>query len=196
MNNLKNYILLLIGVVSLLAFKIDDLITFKAYLTPESELIIKGNSNVNSFQCQYDVSELSDSIRISYSMVNDKLSFSKANLELKNISFNCGNKGINKDFNNLLNTEEFPKIRIDLISAERGSKESEIMVMVDITICNISKSYKIMVEVNKRNKDFVVCGLLPIDINDFNLEPPKKLLGIIKVSNEIEIDFSLAVEVE
>jgi YceI-like domain len=196
MKNFKNYIIffLLIGILS--GYKSLEFKTFKAFLTSESELIIKGSSNVNNFQCQYDINELSDSIRINYSLVEDNLSFSKANLELKNLSFNCGNKGINKDFNKLLKTDEFPNIRIDLIKAERKFKDSEIMVMVDITICNISKSYNLSVQVNKRNKDILVCGSLPIDINDFKLEPPKKLLGIIKVSNKIIIDFSLAVTIE
>lgn len=193
MRNIKYLIILIFCVGSFCAFKSPDFKTFKAFLTPESELIIKGHSNVNNFQCQYEITELSDSIKVSYSVADDVLSFSKAKLELKNLAFDCGNRGINRDFNKLLKTEEFPKIRIDLISAEKRIKDSDITVMVDITICNISKSFEILVQVNKRNDDLIVCGTLPIDINDFQLEPPKKMLGLVKVSNEIEIDFSLAV---
>lgn len=193
MRNIKYFSILIFCVGSFYAFKSPDFKAFKAFLTPESELIIRGHSNVNKFQCQYDIAELSDSIAISYRMVGDNLSFSKAKLELKSLSFNCGNKGINKDFNKLLKSDVYPKIRIDLVSAESRIEDSELVVTVDITICGISKSYEILIQVNKRNGDLLVCGTLPIDINDFQLEPPKKMLGLIKVSNEIEIDFSLVV---
>ncbi|MTE27721.1 YceI family protein [Winogradskyella ouciana] len=193
MRNIKYFCILIFCIGSFYAFKSPGFKTFKAFLTSESELIIKGHSNVNDFQCQYDITELSDSIAISYRMVGDNLSFSKAKLELKSLSFNCGNKGINKDFNKLLKSDVYPKIRIDLVSAESSIEDSELVVTVDITICGISKSYEILIQVNKRNGDLLVCGTLPIDINDFQLEPPKKMLGLIKVSNEIEIDFSLVV---
>ncbi|WP_370000065.1 YceI family protein [Winogradskyella sp.] len=193
MNNIKYFLILIFCIGSFYAFKSPDFKTFKAFLTSESELVIKGHSNVNSFQCQYDITELSDPITISYKMVGDNLSFSKAKLELNTLSFNCGHKGINKDFKKLLKSDEFPKISIDLISAENRINDSELFVMVEITICGITKPYKVLIQVEKRNDDLLVCGTLPLDISDFQLEPPKKMLGLVKVSNEIVIDFSLVV---
>ncbi len=34
-------------------------------------------------------------------------------------------------------------------------------------------------------------GILKLDIKDFDLEPPKKLFGMIVVKDEIEINFDL-----
>jgi hypothetical protein len=66
---------------------------------------------------------------------------------------------------------------------------------LNITISGVSKVYELPVEVDNTQKAVMVCGKLPIDINDFKLSPPKKLLGIIKVSNKIEIDFNLEVKI-
>jgi hypothetical protein len=167
--------------------------SIKVIVSEESSLIINGQSNVNKFQCHYDISQLNDSIGVKYSLNGEYLRFTRAKLKLENLNFDCGHKAINKDFNRLLNSSVFPNIIIDLISAEVRVKDSELETTLDITISNITKSYTLPVQISKRKTDFLVCGKLPIDINDFNLEPPKKMLGIIKVSNEIEIDFSLAV---
>ena len=38
-----------------------------------------------------------------------------------------------------------------------------------------------------------VSGVMPLDINDFNLTAPTKMLGMVKVSPKIEIQFSLKI---
>ncbi|WP_165764799.1 YceI family protein [Winogradskyella aurantia] len=163
-------------------------------VSPASSLIIKGESNVNKFQCSYDVLQFSDSIEVSF--ISDKayLNFTNTQLHLKNSFFDCGHKAINRDFNKLLKTDEFPSIKIELISAHNQPNNLSIMTKLNIVISGISKRYDIPVEVDKTTDGVMICGNLPIDINDFNLSPPKKLLGMIKVSNKIEIDFNLAVK--
>jgi hypothetical protein len=165
---------------------------FKVAFLNESELIIRGKTNINKFQCVYDISELSDSLKITYSEKDNTLAFTKASMALHNLSFNCGNSGINKDFNKLLKTDEHPAISIDLLSVSKTSNTSEVIAKVQIDICNIKKTYAIPIHVDKSD-GIVVSGRLPIDINHFNLKAPKKVMGMIKVSNEIEIDFSLKV---
>lgn len=166
--------------------------TLNVAFLSDSELIIKGKTNVNRFQCVYDISEISNSLEITYSEKNDALEFTKASMALHNLSFNCGNSGINKDFNKLLKTDEYSAIKIDLLSVSKTSIASEVSATVQIIICNIKKTYTIPIHIDKSN-GITVSGRLPIDINDFNLKAPKKVMGIIKVSNEIEIDFFLKV---
>ena len=69
---------------------------------------------------------------------------------------------------------------------------NSITATVEITICKISKTYKIPVSVD-HEKGLYVSGLMPININDFNLKAPKKMLGMIKVSPRIQIEFSLKI---
>ena len=47
--------------------------------------------------------------------------------------------------------------------------------------------------VEESENGLYVRGLLPININDFKLKAPTKMLGIVKVSPQIEIDFSLEI---
>ncbi|MCA0132291.1 YceI family protein [Winogradskyella alexanderae] len=163
-------------------------------VSPDSSLIINGKSNVNRFQCAYDISQFSDSLEIGFTSEKPLIYFSNAQLTLKNMSFNCGHKAINRDFHELLKTEQFPSINLELISAEGEPESNMINTKLNITISGISKIYDLMVEVDNTAKGILICGSLHIDINDFNLDPPKKLLGMIKVSNYINIDFNLGVK--
>lgn len=185
------FLTLKLGFVMLLLYSEEKSLTVA--VSPESSLIIKGESNVNRFQCSYDVSQFSDSLEISFTEEKTHLYFSNAQLKLKNIFFNCGHKAINRDFHKLLRTEDFPTINLELISAEGSSNSSVINTKLKITISGISKLYEIPVEIVNTSKGVMVCGNLPIDINHFNLTPPKKLLGIVKVSNIIDIEFNLGV---
>jgi hypothetical protein len=82
-------------------------------VSPASSLIIRGESNVNKFQCSYDVSQFSDSFEINFTANKARLQFSNAQLNLKNVFFNCGHKAINKDFHRLLKTDEYPSIQLN-----------------------------------------------------------------------------------
>lgn len=163
----------------------------KIFFGSNSSLKIHCKTNVNSFDCNFDVNKLSDSLNVSYTNSGSLIEFSQANLILPNIFFNCGGRGINKDFHSLLKSEEFPEIQLTLVNISFLSKDlCNAQAQIDIVICDIIKTYKIPITINSET-GITVKGRLPIDILDFSLEPPKKVLGMIKVSNEIEIEFNL-----
>jgi len=161
----------------------------------DSYLIIKGKTNVSKFNCSFNVNAFSDKIKVSYEEFENSITFSTTTIKLPNIEFHCGGKAINKDFRALLKTDEYPEITLNLKEVSKAINASEaIFATLDITICNTSNTYKIPISITKGNE---VCakGVLPININDFNLEAPTKMLGMVKVSPEIEIDFSLKIQV-
>lgn len=159
----------------------------------DSYLKIKGKTNVNNFNCAFNIDAFSDAIKVNFKEYDSSIKFSKAILRLSNIEFDCGGKAINKDFNKLLNTEEHPQIVLNLKEITKIEEDvNSITATVEITICKISKTYKIPVSVD-HEKGLYVSGLMPININDFNLKAPKKMLGMIKVSPRIQIEFSLKI---
>lgn len=163
------------------------------FFSSDSFLKIKGHTNVSTFECDFNMNTLSDSIRISYNDLNRMLKFNKATLTLPNIQFDCGGKAINKDFNKLLNTDEFPKIILNLIEIRKhGNAHNTLSATVAISISNIVNTYTVPITLS--NKETIhVNGVLPVNIHDFSLTPPTKMLGMVKVSPEIEIQFSLKI---
>ena len=163
------------------------------FFSSDSYLRIKGKSNVNKFECGFDMQVLSDSIRVNYNDYNEYVEFKNAAIVLPNWEFDCGGKMINKDFHKLLNSSEFPKITLVLKQViHNNSDDASISATVDIMICNIVNTYTIPINIANTD-ELKIDGVLPLDINDFNLTAPSKALGMIKVSSEIEIEFSLKI---
>lgn len=196
MNRFRLYILVVTAAIFLLGVANSSLLSEKEYnakifFGSKSSLKIHCKTNINRFDCDFNLNKLSDSLMVSYSTNGSLLEFSKANLILPNVFFNCGGQGINKDFHTLLKTKEFPEIQLTLIRLNFLSKDlCTATAEIDIVICGIIKTYKIPITINS-DHSINVEGKLPIDILDFSLEPPSKVLGMIKVSNEIEIEFNL-----
>lgn len=189
-------IIVLFFLASVLNFTKTEKVEVKdstVFFSSESYLKINGKTNVSNFECNFNMNTLSDSINVNYSAYDRIIKFNKAALILPNLQFNCGGRAINKDFKKLLNTDEFPEIILNLKEISKiNIDDNSITATVDIMICNIVNTYNIPISIVE-NDGLYVKGTLPLDINDFSLTPPTKILGMIKVSSEIEIQFSLKI---
>ncbi|HLW33152.1 MAG TPA: YceI family protein [Aequorivita sp.] len=163
------------------------------FISPKSELEIVGSTNVSTFTCLFNVKNLNKPLRIDYWEGDDLIRFQKSTLVLDNTFFDCGGKGINKDFHDLLKTKVYPQILLTLKEIKKKAiADNKVEALVEIQIAGISRSYIVDVEA-KQEGDLHLNGNLKLNITDFNLEAPKKILGLIVVSEEIEIIFKLIV---
>ena len=166
------------------------------YIAPESRLMISGTTNVNTFNCEFDIERLQKSIPVHYEKVGEKYIFKKATLVLNNSGFNCGSKGINSDFHELLKSEEYPQILLKLKEIEGNPfNDSPLNATVDIKISGHTNSYTIPVTLAE-NSPSSVSGKLNLSLGDFKLKAPKKMLGLIVVHDSISIDFDLALQMD
>lgn len=158
-------------------------------ISQDSELSITGDTNINKFGCDFNTFYLEQCTDVVYHKNGNTISFKNAVLSLKNEGFDCGNKAINKDFNSLLNTKKYPKITLELteitlFKADKGN------ACVKIVIAGKEKVFVVPVDIVVAPANRFI-GKLKLDIGDFGLEPPKKLLGLIVIKEEIEINFDL-----
>jgi polyisoprenoid-binding protein YceI len=158
--------------------------------TPKSTLIIKGKSNVNQFDCDYNTYQLTDSLKVNFKKHDNMLVFENTQLLLKNSEFDCGGSGINRDFHKLLKTNDFPKIKMVLKKVVVSSK-SNVNADLSFTICEITKNYTIPITINHQNNKMIFKGNIALSLQDFNLTTPKKLFGLIKVKDTIVVDINL-----
>ena len=161
-------------------------------ILPVSQLTISGDTNINAFLCDFNTALLKQSQNINYKSDASRISFKNAILTLNNKGFDCGNKGINKDFQLLLQSEEYPEISLELKEI-RFTGESLANAEVTISIAGEQKNYKVPIEIETHPTTHYK-GILHLNIRDFELKPPKKLFGLIVLKEEIEIKFNLKVQ--
>ncbi|GAB4163259.1 MAG: hypothetical protein Tsb0033_23370 [Winogradskyella sp.] len=174
-----------------------DAKTSTVFFCEGSSLKIKGSSNVNKFECVLDMNTLSDRLLVSYKESQGYLDFKNTKLVIPAKHFDCGGKMINKDFKKLLNVDDFPEISLTLKKAMKSKVSQDCtMATIQVDICDIKNTYDVPISTSKSIDGINIDGVLALNINDFSLEPPKKMLGVIKVSPVIEIEFLLNFKVD
>ncbi|SFZ92427.1 hypothetical protein SAMN05428642_102718 [Flaviramulus basaltis] len=187
-------ILFFVSILATLAFTVVRIGSTSVLITPSSKLLIKGKTNISNFKCEFNVLKLKNPIPVFFEKIDDRIVFHNTTLILDNVCFDCGGKGINNDFQDLLKSEIYPQTLIKLKEiSQDSSNENQILAMLDISIAGVTKSYQMPVEL-KGNESLLIEGVLNLDICDFNLEAPKKALGLIVVKDIIEINFQLVVK--
>ncbi|MBU3822659.1 hypothetical protein KO566_11350 [Flavobacteriaceae bacterium XHP0103] len=183
-----------ISVLALLAFTKNDVGSTSVVITSNSKLFILGKTNVSNFDCVYDVQKLEKPIPVHFKRKKDKIVFEKTVLVLENKNFDCGGNAINADFHKLLKTETYPEIFIKLKEIAKESENSNnILSNLEIDIAGFKKTYIAPVVVDGL-EPMSIKGKLNLNLRDFNLEPPKKALGLVVVKDVIEINFELKVQ--
>ena len=165
-----------------------DFETKTVTILPDSELIISGSTNVNKFDCKFNIGHISEAKQIKFISEEHTIKFSNLKLELLTEGFDCGNKRMNSDFQDLLLCEKYPEIVIELDRIESISSEYA-KAFIKVHLAGKSNSYNLPVVIN--NDRFK--GKFKMNIRDFGLVPPKKALGLIEVDEMIEVQFDLRI---
>lgn len=161
-------------------------------IDPSSEVRIDGESNINSFTCKFPSQQLPNLRDFHIIQKKNGLLFPELIIELKTTAFDCGNRGINRDFQALLKAENHPNISIKLIDILK--KDQTYFLKALINIAGKEGLYELEINQNKQNTAEIF-GIWKLNIRDFELTPPKKILGLITIKDEIEINFKLFMDI-
>ncbi len=167
-----------------------------------SRFNIKGSTNVNTFSCgiaqirplnPVEVTSLWEDFAIHFD--NLKMSYS-----LNNIS--CGIPMMTQDVKNLLKIREHPNLdlQINTIHISRGNTDIDTLDVsadVAVTLAGVTRDLAILdgVVVNHSESSLTLYGGINLKMTDFSIQPPVKFM-MVRVNNEVEIDFEIRMEVD
>jgi len=157
---------------------------------------IFGESNVMDFTIKYDSDAMGEIKQNRYSHSSESKEERVFDLPVE--KFEAPNKQIKSDFEHMLKAKEFPEIQIRLdeklcLEKQRKVKKPQDLA-VNITIGGVERLVKIECisqEALPNGREFKGQGI--VRLSDFNLEPPKRLFGLIKVKETIIITFDVEV---
>lgn len=160
------------------------------------EMSITGHTNVNSFFLKYSGSDV---VKSSASN-NDVGDTGKRNLiiSIPVKSFVFSNNLMRKDFFKMLKADEYTEIPIQLKEVKdlNGLKDNtQESVTVDITLAGVTKTVFLSCRISKMESGgYLLSGTKLLLLTDFDISPPSKFLGMVKVNNEIKIDFDFKLD--
>lgn len=165
-------------------------------LKSNSVLLIHGSTNLLTFTLeQYGDRIMTKKIALTANVTNNKLFLSENKLSIRIRNFKSENLIAQNEFYKLMMTDKYPELYLHLIYFEAASnaKKSydEGNALVNITITGVTKQYEIPVTASRKGDIITLTGKKKMTIRDFGLTPPVAMLGLVKVSEWIEIDFRL-----
>jgi hypothetical protein len=162
-----------------------------------SKLIIDGRSNVNKFRCQIDQYDGLDTLNILYDTQTSKVVSLTGAIEVLAESFDCKNDMMTADLRKTIMADKYPNLRVEFLPINKPVKYYGHMptkAIIQISLGGVCKEFELHYTLNKVNGSTLLVGSRKFLFSDFNLEPPTKMLGMVKVENEFEVIFDLVLK--
>jgi len=114
--------------------------------------------------------------------------------------FTTTNHRMRKDFLELLKASEYPSIQIEIEPKHQIKfliPNKKTTLKATVTLAGHTHNYVVpCTVVTCDSTEAMIEGSLQVKLSDFNIEPPKKVLGAIKINDEVFINFAFKREFE
>lgn len=171
-------------------------LTHRFIVQPTSTLTIDGSTNVNTFRCGIDHYTGKDTLVLQEGSPLRKPIFLKGSVSLKASTVDCGMSVMTKDFNQTIKAKEYPHIIITFKSFERlpnyKQGEENFKGTMTISLGGTTKQFDVDCMIHPKSSGyFHLSGGRKFLFSDFNLHPPDKMMGLIKIQQELLVQFNL-----
>lgn len=163
-------------------------------LASHSTLKVDGKTNINSFACEIPTYGRTDTLWTS-PLSEGKIK-AGGELAIQVAKFDCHHNMMTKDLQKTLKAGQHPLMKIRFTEFSKNFEEytraGRIEGEADIELAGVTRHMNIAFSVIPGAGGQVqLIGIKQILFSDFNLKPPSKLGGAIKVKNELLVEFKL-----
>ncbi len=159
-----------------------------------STLSVGGSSNVNHFTCTVTSLASYDTIVVSNDAVSSLAL--KGSIKMDVLSFDCNNNLIRKDLRKTLKSHQHPNMVIRFLTLKTMPgltfKTEQISGWVEVELAGVKKVFELHYTFTKAATGSIrLNGGRKFCFSDFNLAPPRKLAGLVKIKDEFDVRFEL-----
>ncbi len=163
-------------------------------LASHSILRVDGKTNINSFSCEVPEYGRTDTIW-TMAGVGEKVK-AGGELSIQVARFDCHHKIMTKDLQKTLKAKDYPLMKIRFVGfdkdLEKLTQAGHLQGEAEIELAGVTRRMNINFAVVPKAQGFLqLVGTKQILFSDFQLKPPSKLGGAIKVKNELLVEFTL-----
>lgn len=157
-------------------------------------LVIHGNTNISKFFLTYQETVLDSTQEVFYNLDEQPLN-SLLNFNIPIQYIKGKNRAMLTDFHELFKAKDYPNIIVGINRnqlIDLNKKLSAGDMEFEITIAGVSRMVESQYLVEDSCNDKIsLNGCAKLKLSDFNIQPPVKFFGIIKVKNEVFINFRI-----
>lgn len=169
-------------------------------LQKSSSVTITGSTNIVSFKLLFPGDMLPKNFVITATQNQNRILLGQTQLSIAVKDFTSGNKMALRDFLKLIKYKTYPSIHIQLnyIDLKQNLDKSKLIkgnAYANITITGVTKQYCFPISSDSDGENYFLNGRKNISIRDFGLVPPVEMLGLIKVSEWIDLDFHIVCKI-
>jgi len=157
-------------------------------------LRVNGSTNINTFSCI--VANDSPPDTLSFLPNKDASILMLGKIDLDIFGFDCHNPMMTADLRKTLKAKEYPIMKINFASLNKypdlKSSQESIKGLVNIELAGVTKRYEVSYKFYMDDQKIIhLIGDRSVNFSDFKLTPPRKLGGIIRANDNLDVEFGL-----
>lgn len=163
-----------------------------------SSLYIEGRSNISPFRCDVTRYLKADTLELFKDEKGRQLIFSDSYLTIDINGFDCHQRFITNDFRKTLKAGQNRYLKVHMINMGLFDTDSRQLVKgnVEIELAGVMKKATIdFVSIPGGSERIQMHGCKTFLFSDFNLVPPRKLAGFVRIEEEIKVNFHLCFKI-
>lgn len=162
----------------------------------DSKLVIDGKTNINTFQCAIIHYTGKDTLELREGGKYSKPIFTQGYVGLEAARFDCGLQVMTSDFWKTIKYKEYPLVGIEFISFERLPKLDRgrdlFRGRMQISLAGTKKTFDVDCSIETDKSGLIhLKGGHEFTFSDFELEPPTRMMGLVKVEDLLLVNFHL-----
>jgi len=162
-----------------------------------SSMVVFGETNINTFECALTSYIWSKNLTFYHpNLPGSKGHPVNCEFEIPVKSFDCGMQLMTSDLRKTLQSEKYPFMNIKLKAMSQlisNVKNGQcVETDADIMLTGIVKQNQIRFKVSKQNSQSItLTANKTIQLSDYNITPPTRFMGSVKVKNEMVINITM-----
>ncbi|MFT4153345.1 YceI family protein [Parafilimonas sp.] len=154
---------------------------------------VNGSTNVNKFSCLVNGYFSLDTITC---YKNGNVTALHGKLAIPVTSFDCMNAMMTSELRKTLKAKEFATLNINFISLNKypalKPEQESINGIVTIELAGVTRKFEVNYKISMdAGRVIHMTGVQSIHFSDFKLTPPRKLGGMIKADDKLEVMFQI-----
>lgn len=163
-----------------------------------SEFDLYGKTNINTFHCRLIQDYSADQIKVESYRDSLQIVFDGLTFTYRVENFDCGIGAMNRDLQNTLKSKYYPNLKLtvkEIILDPENTEIEELEVSANVVITIAGVKREVFLEkgkiINYDDDQLSFFGEKALKMTDFEIDPPSKMLGAIKVRDELNIAFHI-----